>query len=48
MELNPSDMLIGRYLAGPGPDAIAIDAHGNVWVADSGLDDVKELIGAAK
>ncbi len=41
-------MLIHRYPAGHVPDAIAINALGKVWVADSGLDDVKELIGAAK
>ena len=35
-ELNSSGTLIGTYKVGVDPVAIAIDSHGNVWVANEG------------
>ena len=36
MELNSSGKLIGTYVAGSSPFAIAIDSSGNVWMANWG------------
>ena len=47
-ELSSSGTLIGTYTAGAYPSAIAIDASGNVWVANADNNNVTEIPGIAK
>lgn len=46
-ELNSSGTTLGTYAVGSGPVGIAIDASGNVWVTNSGGNNVTEIVGVA-